>query len=481
MKQEFKVTRRQLFRVSALAGAGALATACARAAIPTAPPPASTARTSAATEPAITPPAPPKGGTITILHRPEFFPELEQQLRKTVEGYVKSQGYEPDLSIVGNQAVGEFAAKMEAAVQAGNPPDLVYYFLSLPQLHELGLLTDVSDVVEELIGKYGDVVPANAARLARFDGKWMSVPFVATSGAWFVRKDVADAAGVDLTQYDTLQDPLDAAVKMSDPSKQMYGWGLTVNASGDGDSSTLTAIHAFGGRLVDETGQKVTFNSPETVAGVQWLADIYAKPKYKAKILPPGVESWTDPSNNEAYLAGVIGMTANAFSIYAAAKKDKNPVFDHTFVARFPKTNDGAVELGNGSALHYTIFKGAKNVDVAKDVIRHVIDPVAFTPLASLGAGLFMPAYKNNWTDDLLKVESVFPTQKEIMFNETDYTTHAYPAKQTNAAIDAAWFSGFPSQMMADAIAGRKTAEQAVKDSHDQIVQIFEEKGLPQN
>ncbi len=65
-------------------------------------------------------------------------------------------------------------------------------------------------------------------------------------------------------------------------------------------------IQAFGGRAVDETGKKVTFNSPETVAGVQWLADVYTKPEYK-KALPPGVESWTDTSNNEAYLAGKLG------------------------------------------------------------------------------------------------------------------------------------------------------------------------------
>ena len=44
-------------------------------------------------------------------------------------------------------------------------------------------------------------------------------------------------------------------------------------------------------------------------------------------MLPPGVESWTDTSNNEAFLAGKIGYTHNAFSVYAQSKRDNNPVF----------------------------------------------------------------------------------------------------------------------------------------------------------
>jgi hypothetical protein len=91
-----------------------------------------------------------------------------------------------------------------------------------------------------------------------------------------------------------------------------------------------------------------------------------------------------------------------------------------------------------------------------------------------------LPAYKNNWTDELLQLEPAFSTLKEIMFNPTDYTGFAYPA-QPNAAIDAWFATGFLSEMMSNIITGRMTAAQAVKEATDKGIAIFEEKGLPQS
>lgn len=426
MKKETKLTRRQLLRLSALAGASAALAACATPTTPAQP--AAPAEGEVPTP--TTSPAAPTGGTIQVLHRQEYFKALEEELKKQTSEFIISLGYTPDVSTVNPEVFGDFIAKMQAAVAAGNPPDLAYHGNSVSVMYDSDIVEDVTDIVDELVSKYGDVVPASAQRNARFEGKWYSVPFITTSGAWFVRRDIAEPAGVDVKQLPKLQDRLDAAIKMSDPAKEMYGWGLTVNRSGDGHGLIQTAIQAFGGRAVDESGTKITFNSPETIAGVEWLAAIYTDAKYKP-ILPPGVESWTDPSNNEAWLAGKIAMTQNAFSLYAQSKRDNNPAYPNTAVVRYPMTNDGKLELGTGAAQWYTIFKGVKNRDVARQIILHFIDPARFTPLSGLGGGLFMPAYKNNWTDDLLKLEPAFSTLKDIMFNPTDYTGFAIRRSRT--------------------------------------------------
>jgi multiple sugar transport system substrate-binding protein len=107
------------------------------------------------------------------------------------------------------------------------------------------------------------------------------------------------------------------------------------------------------------------------------------------------------------------------------------------------------------------------------------MDPQVFTPLSVLGGGLVMPAYTNAWTDELVNANPAFPVLKEIIFNPVAYMGFGHPAKP-NAAIDAAFATGFLSQVMSDVITGKKTAEQAVADGHDLMVQIFEEKGLPQ-
>ncbi len=422
----------------------------------------------------------PKGaaGKLTVIHRTEYFEAVQTKFRDAVTEYAKNQGITLDISTANPEAFGDFMAKMQAAVQAGNPPDLAYHTLSIAQMQSLDLVEDVSDLVAEFVKNYGDVVPVTAEKNAKFDGKWWAVPFQSNSGAWFGRKDAFDAAGIDPQSLDTFDKRRDAALKISDPSKKLWGWGLTINKSGDGHGLIMDVIQAFGGSITDQSGKKVTFNSPETVAAVQWLKETYASDKYKP-MLPPGIESWTDPSNNEAYLAGTIGLTQNAFSIYAKAKKDSNPVLGKTAIMHKPKTKDGKL-LEAGGTGWLTIFKGSKNIDAAKQVIRHLIDPQTFTPMVQAGGGLFLPAYKNLWTADLLKIDPNFAILKEIIFNPTAYTGTSYPA-DPSATIDSILAAAIPSQMIANVTNGKMSPEEAVKDAHAKIVQIFEEAGLKQS
>src|SRR5262249_36474956 len=146
----------------------------------------------------------------------------------------------------------DFTAKMVAAVQAGNPPDLGYHVLSIPQMYSLDIVEDVSDVVAKLTGLYGNVVPATAEDNAKFDSKWWAVPFMSISPAWFARKDVFDAVGVDVNSMDTWDKRRDGALKASNPDKKMWGWGLTINRSGDGHGLILAVIQAFGGSFTDQ-------------------------------------------------------------------------------------------------------------------------------------------------------------------------------------------------------------------------------------
>jgi multiple sugar transport system substrate-binding protein len=343
----------------------------------------------------------------------------------------------------------------------------------------LDIVEDVTDVVEAAVAKYGDVVPATAKLNAYIEDKWWAVPFRSESGGWFARKDIFEAKGIDVTTLETLDQRRDAALAVSDPSKEIWGWGLTINRSGDGHGLITNVIQNFGGRFVDETGTKVTFNSPETVAAVTWLQETYTSEKYKP-MLPPGIESWTDPSNNEAFLAGKVALTSNAYTVYGKAKLDKNPIFPNIHVLRPPMTNDGSQRLESGSSGWLTIFKGSQNIDLAKELIVDLLNPTNFLPMVKGGGGLFLPAYKNLWTDEVLAVDPNFPTLKEIMFNDTAYTGQAYPAKP-NPAIAGIDAQSVLSQMMTNVTTGQMTPEEAVQDAHDKIVQIFEELGLPQS
>ena len=417
-------------------------------------------------------------GKLTVIHRTEYFEEVQNLFRATVEDFAQQRGIELDISTANPEQFGDFTAKMLAAVQAGNAPDLAYHTLSIPQLHALGLVEDVSDVVEQATAMYGEVVPSSAAKNAQIDGSWWAVPFMSNTGAWFARKDVFEAAGIDVATLDTWDARREAALAVSDPANNMWGWGLTINRSGDGHGFIIDVIQAYGGSITDESGQVVVFDSPETVAAVQWLEETYTSEKYRP-MLPPGIESWTDVSNNEAYLAGTVALTANAFSVYAKAKADGSPIYENTAVLHKPKMVDGDTVLETGANGWLTIFKGSQNVDAAKELILTLLEPQNFVPMVQLGGGLFLPAYQNLWTEDLVETDPNFAVIEEIIFNPVDYDGISYPA-EPSAAIDAVMAAAIPSQMMSNVTTGRMSAEEAVRDAHQKIVDIFEEGGIMQ-
>ncbi len=484
-----KVSRRTLLRAGLASTGAALLAACgaptttgsstapassaAASSAPASSAAASTAAGSASTQ------AVPAGtaGKLAVLQRQEYFQAVETKFRDTVTQFIAGKNAQLDISTVNPEAFGDFIAKMQAAVQAGNPPDLAYHTNSVQQLYFLDTMVDVTDVVEEAIAKYGAVVPITAEKNAKIDGKWWSVPFQSNSGAWFARTDLFEAAGIDVATLDTWDKRREAALKVSKPDQDTWGWGMTINKSGDGHGVIMGVIQAYGGSITDQAGQKVVFNSPQTVQAVKWLQETYTGETYKP-MLPPGIESWTDPTNNETYLAGNSALTLNAFSVYAKMKQDGSDLLGKTAVLRAPLSNTGE-RLEAGGNGWFSIFRGAKNVDLAKETILHVLNPDNFLPMVREGGGLFMPAYRNLWTDDVLAIDPNFATLRDIMFNETPYTGIAYPA-DPSPAIDQVLAASIPSEMMANVTTGKMSAEQAVEDAHNKIVNIFEELGLPQ-
>jgi multiple sugar transport system substrate-binding protein len=134
-------------------------------------------------------------------------------------------------------------------------------------------------------------------------------------------------------------------------------------------------------------------------------------------------------------------------------------------------------ESGGNSWL--TIFKGSKNIDAAKELALHLLDPANFTPMAEVGGGLFLPAYEDLWTEELLAADPNFAIVKDIVSNPEPYIGHSWPA-EPSAAIDALRAASIPEQMMANVTSGRMTPAEAVENAHNQIVDIFEEGGIMQ-
>jgi multiple sugar transport system substrate-binding protein len=418
-------------------------------------------------------------GKLTVIHRTEYFEDAQTMFRETVANFAKANNVELDISTTNPESFGDFLGKMTAAVKAGNPPDFAYTSnVNISQMAALDLVEDVSDVVDEAVKKYGNLMPGiNAAINGKIDGQWKSIPFLGATTSYMFRSDKLKDKGIDPASLKTFSDRREAALAVSGPD--FYGWGLTPNQSGDGYGYLVLLIQAFGGHFTDETGKIVQFNSPETVKAYEWLVETYDRSGKYAAMLPPGVESWNDTGNNEAWLAGQIGFTQNAFSIYAQSKRDANPVYPNTLLLQAPAAINGDSRDGGNVGGWMTVFKGAPNAALAKELALNLLDPANFGKIAALGSVLFTPAYQNLWTPELLAAEPNLATIKQAVDVKDPFLGQSWPANP-NAGVDAIRAQGVLEQSVGNVISGRMSPADAVKDAHQKMVDLFEEGGIMQ-
>lgn len=418
-----------------------------------------------------------KGKTLNFFQGLEYYRALQDFITMDTKAFLQAGGGTAEIAIQTDQGAQNLM-KIQGGVESGSPFDLVAgRGGGVQQVVTLNLVTDVSDLVNELKGKYGDLMPILSRGLTS-NGKWFGVPWSTSSDVWFLRKDKLEAKGIKPESIKTYDDMRDAALAISDPANKFYGWGNSVYPTGDGLTLIFHVIHNYGGAITDKSGTKVTFNSPETVKGVTWLADVYQNPKYKP-MLPPGWESWNDSSNNESYLNGSIGITANAFTLYAKARDDKNPVFGNTYTLPRPVGPAAPQGLRGGQLGYLYIPRGAKNVDVAKETIRHLVEPTTWNKLANLGGGLILPAYESQWKSDFWKSDPNFAPLETQVRDSGGYDQIYYPA-DPNPGADAVSSQNVLLDMMAQILQKGAKPEVAVKDTHDRIVKIFEQFGLKQ-
>jgi multiple sugar transport system substrate-binding protein len=259
---------------------------------------------------------------------------------------------------------------------------------------------------------------------------------------------------------------------------------MTANRSGDGDTAVRNAVFLSGGQVTDETGQIVVLNTEpyktNNITALNWLKDIYTNPKW-TPMLPPGVGGWTDPSNNEAWLANQIALTNNAGTVYAQSVHDKNPVADDTVLFSNPKGigPNARVLNGAGAPMNFFIMKGAKNKDAAWQIVQYLNSKDIFDQIFTISTGYVYPAREWGWTEPALTeaqyAKNITPVWQKIFNDPSGWTGTAWPGPPSPQA-DALDNTNFWTDMFGQ-ILGGTPVEQALADFHNRTVQSFKEFG----
>lgn len=272
--------------------------------------------------------------------------------------------------------------KLTAAYSGRDLPDLISYVqaYTVVTLNDQGLLEPFDDVMKA-VGE-DDFYPS-MRDVYKDKGHYMAATLnnQTSSNLWY-RKDLLQEAGLEPPKY--WDELLTVGKKLT--KGDIYGVTLPYGRSALTDTCMIMFVHQAGGWIVNPD-MSVAFNSPETVATLEFLKEIY-------QYAPPGATSY---SWGEVMNAFVTGRTA--CSIYTGRPifvvNSQNPALaDKISRVPYPYRREGTPYY---DCPFNSLFipKGAKNVEGAKQLAKWLFRKEDYVQFLHTTPGHNLPALKS--------------------------------------------------------------------------------------
>ncbi len=389
-----------------------------------------------------------KGASLRVLRPARFVEPDEVIFRANTAKFAKETGVEVRVDFVGWEDIRQQTA---VSSNTGAGPDVVIGWAEDPHVYSDKVL-ELSDVAEYLGKRYG-----GWSFLGEKYGKkvgtnnWIGIPFGGSTGPIVYRKSALKEAG-----FDKIPNDLGEFLKVCQALKKINkpaGFALG-NAVGDGNGFANWIVWSHGGYLVDESG-KVAINSKQTIDSLKYLKDLYPS-------FIPGTLSWGDVSNNRAYAAQELWLTANGVSLYFALKKDPatQAIAEDTDHAPLPSGLVGKAPQSS-LILNAMVFKHTKSPNAAKAYLSYMMEAEQYDPWLTGCLGYWshtLRAYGKSavWDSDP-KLE-VYRNGTENQF----WSGYKGPITQAAGTVAAEYIM---VQMCAAVASGQSTPEEAVREA----------------
>lgn len=268
----------------------------------------------------------------------------------------------------------DYVSKLETSIVGKNAPDV--FWNALPDrfidLSRNGLIENLS---ERIKADPIDLSPIAPALLSAFtyDGSLYAIPKdFDTVGLWY-NKALFDAAGVaypdDTWTWATLRD---AAIKLTDAEKGVHGFVV--------NPSTRAGYYNFiaqnGGEVLTDD-LKSGFDKPETIAALQFMADLILVDK-----VSPTVQQQEEVNAQTRFKTGKAAMILDG-SWRAREFADDPYTLENADAAVLPQ---GVTRASSSGTLGYSIYSGSAHKDEAWKLLKFLASPEAADVQASFGA-----------------------------------------------------------------------------------------------
>lgn len=295
----------------------------------------------------------------------------------------------------------DIAQKTQRAIQAGNPPDILFSSRAeYPLLAWQGKLEDVSEVIEPVEQFYTSTAKKAAYLYNNIAEKlsYYSVPLHQGTIHIFYWKDLLASIGKDASDIPRSWDEFwqfwqEAQRKLQqDKQQNIYGLGLPFSIEASDTYYLFEQIlEAYNVTILDAEN-KLIVDNPDVRQGIidclKWYIEFYQQ-----GYVPPSALTWLDPDNNREFLNRNVLMTPNpTLSIATALLEDKEVYAKDLGTMEFPNKPDGNPMRHIVSVRQAVILAEAKNKQIAKDFLAYLIQPEIINNYLKSAGGRYLPA-----------------------------------------------------------------------------------------
>lgn len=315
-----------------------------------------------------------------------FNTKADALIGEMVKQFGRERGITAEYVVVPANVLDE---RLAAAFEGRAAPDVFMQVGQKAQYYSARDLTvPLDDVLAEMRkvpgGIYENLVPQGT-----YNGAAHAVPLEVDVVPMFARVDLLQEVG--LKEPQTWEELRHAARAIQSKNPMVSGFGLPVSTANDAESLIRMIIWSFGGAEFASDGKTITFNSPETRAAYQFIADMFLKDR----TIPRAALTWDDAGNNTAYQTGRTAFTINPPSIYAWLQANDPKLLAGTRMIAIPR---GPGEKGrNGSSVSsfvWSVSKQSTKQDHAKAWLRYFFEPARYQQVIEAVGGRWLPIYK---------------------------------------------------------------------------------------
>jgi multiple sugar transport system substrate-binding protein len=321
---------------------------------------------------------------LTIWGLQAFNEQADQYIADTVKAFGAERGINAEYVVVPANVLNE---RLAAAFEGGSPPDVFMQVGGQAQYYpSLGLTLPIPEILEEMRAKEGGIYEGMVSQVM-YNGEVHGVPLEVDVVPMYARRDLLEAQGLGIpTTWEELRT---ASQKILAADRTITPFAMPTSTANDADGQIKQVVWSFGGAMFAEDGKTVTWNSPETKAAYQFLADMFAE-----GTIPRSTLTWDDAGNNTAYQTGRAAFTINPPSIYSWMVANDEELLKNTELIAVPKGPGEAGRSGSSAGSWvWIVAKATDRPDDAKAWLSYFFDTARYEKLIDTVGGRWVPIY----------------------------------------------------------------------------------------